>query len=178
MKPCRLFLALIPLLAVQAFADIYSWTDKNGVKHFSNDPPAAGEAVGEVIVMEESAVEEPASETPKPETETPQQTPPASSVHEVFIYVEPESEMCDEALAFFNQNKIPYTKFDITASADERQRFKNVQGKGVPLIFIDQRRMDGWNEDVAREYLGMNRPTPATLNEKAAGAIINAAKRQ
>ncbi len=83
--------------------------------------------------------------------------------------------MCDQALAFFNQNNIPYTKFDITASADERQRFKNVQGTGVPLIFIDERRMDGWSEEVAREYLGMMKPP--TLNEKAARAL-DAAKRQ
>jgi glutaredoxin len=169
MKSRRLFLALIPLLAVQAFADIYSWTDKNGVKHFSNDPPPAGEAVTDVIVMKESAVEEQEPEKTEPQSEPSQENPQNKGEHKVYIYVEPESEGCDQALAFFNQNKIPYTKFDITASEDEQQRFKNVQGTSVPLIFIDQQRMDGWNEQVARDYLGMKKElTPA---EKAAQTI-------
>lgn len=167
MRPSRFFLALIPLLAVQAFADIYSWTDKNGVKHFSNDPPPAGEAVTDVIVMKESVDEAPQRDTT--ETEPPRPNPSDNAKHTVYIYVEPESEECVQALAFFDKNNIPYSKIDITASDVEQQRFKNVQGTSVPLIFIDQQRMDGWNEQAAREYLGMkNVSTPA---EKAVQAI-------
>ena len=33
-------LALLAVLSVRPlYADIYSWTDRNGVKHFSNVPP-------------------------------------------------------------------------------------------------------------------------------------------
>jgi glutaredoxin len=169
------FLALLFFLAVQAFANIYSWTDKNGVKHFSNDPPPEGEKVTDLIVMEESVIEESKADTTKPPAEEPPEKPTNPADREVFIYFDPQSEECAQALTFFDQNKIPYTKFDVTASADEQQRFKNVQGTGVPLIFIGNRRMDGWNEEVAREYLGMK--TPSTINEKA-GRALDAAKRK
>ena len=169
------FLALLFFLAVQAFANIYSWTDRNGVKHYSNDPPPDGEKVTDLIVMEESVIEESKADTTKPQGEEPLENPTNSANQEVYVYFDPQSEECVKALAFFNQNKIPYTKFDVTASADEQQRFKNVQGKGVPLIFIGERRMDGWNEEVAREYLGMKKPS--TINEKAARAL-DVAKRK
>jgi hypothetical protein len=165
MKPCRLFLALIPLLAVQALADIYSWTDRNGVKHFSNDPPPAGEAVTNVIVMKETPEEAAPSDTAQSNTEEPADNQAVDADREVYIYIDPESQNCREAIAFFDQNKIPYTKIDVTASEEGQQRFRNVKGTEVPLIFIGERRMDGWNETEARKYLGSNKQP--TLNEKA-----------
>jgi len=169
------FLALFFLLAVQSFASIYSWTDRNGVKHYSNDPPPEGEKVTDLIVMEESVIEESKADTTKPQGEEPPENPANSANQEVYVYFDPQSEECTLALTFFNQNKIPYAKFDVTASADEQQRFKNVQGTGVPLIFIGNHRMDGWNEEVAREYLGMKKPS--TINEKAARALDVAKKK-
>jgi glutaredoxin-related protein len=160
---------VIPLVAVQALADIYSWTDRNGVKHFSNDPPPKGEAVTDVIVMEESVVEEPADETAKSGEEPPRENAADSSARKIYIYVEPNSATCNQALAFFDKNRIPYNKIDITVSPAEAQRFKNVQGAGVPLIFFGERRMDGWDEETAREYLGMN--TEPTVSEKAVRAL-------
>jgi glutaredoxin len=169
------FLALLFFLAIQAFAIFYSWTDRNGVKHYSNDPPPDGEKVTDLIVMEESVIEESKADTTKPQGEEPPENPANSGNQEVYVYFDPLSDQCVQALAFFDQNKIPYTKIDVTASEDEQQRFKNVQGKGVPLIFIGERRMDGWNEEVAREYLGMKKPS--TINEKAARAL-DVAKRK
>jgi glutaredoxin len=175
MNRCTPFFTLLFFMAVHAFADIYSWTDKNGVKHFSNNPPPKGEKVTGLIVMEESAAEETKADTTKPPGDDQRENPAESADREVYIYVDPQSDECVQALAFLDRNKIPYTKFDVTASDDERQRFKNVQGTGVPLIFIGNRRMDGWNEDVASEYLGMKKPS--TLNEKAARAIDIAKKK-
>jgi glutaredoxin len=169
MNPRRLFLALIPLLAVQAFADIYSWTDRNGVKHFSNDPPPAGEAVTNVIVMKETPDEVAPSDTARSESEEPPENQAAAADRQIYIYIDPGSDECREALAFFDQNRIPYNKIDITASDEERQRFKNVEGTKVPLIFIGARRMNGWDEEIARVYLGMKKES--TINEKAVRAL-------
>jgi glutaredoxin len=169
------FLALFFLLAVRSFASIYSWTDRNGVKHFSDSPPPEGEKVTDLIVMEESVIEESKIDTTKPEAQESPENPANPANQEVYVYIDPQSDQCVQALAFFDQNKIPYTKIDVTASADGQQRFKNVQGTGVPLIFIGEQRMNGWNEEVARQYLGMKKPS--TINEKAARAL-DAAKRK
>ena len=47
MKILTLYLAFffIGLLASPLYAEIYSWTDEEGVKHFSNVPPADAENV-------------------------------------------------------------------------------------------------------------------------------------
>lgn len=39
MKRFRLMLALLAVSAPAAAAEMYSWTDANGVKHFSDSPP-------------------------------------------------------------------------------------------------------------------------------------------
>jgi chromosome segregation ATPase len=49
-----IFLLMVTLLWVPAsVADIYTWTDENGVKHFGNQPPA-GATDAKVIFKEES----------------------------------------------------------------------------------------------------------------------------
>jgi glutaredoxin len=162
MNPRRLFLALIPLLAVQAFADIYSWKDRNGVKHYSNDPPPKNESVTDLVVIKESR--EATQETAGTDEA---KTNPAGKP--VTIYVDPQSDYSQEALAFFDSNNIAYTKYDITSSEEDLQRFKNLGGSGTPLIFFGEQRLDGWNEKLARQYLGMS--PAAGVTEKAAGAL-------
>jgi glutaredoxin len=170
MKKCPLFGLLISFLAIQAFADIYSWTDKNGVKHYSNDPPPSGEPVTGIIRMEETKEET----APQVEDTTGQKEPATqanTAGRQIYIYVNPQSEYCNQALAFFDQNKIPYNKIDITASEADMRRFQNVQGESVPLIFIDEQRIDGWNEEQVRKTLGLNaQPTAAEKTRRALDA--------
>jgi hypothetical protein len=163
MNPRRLILALIPLLAVQALADIYSWTDRNGVKHYSNDPPPKNEPVTGLVVIHESR------EEPAPESGGPDASKANTGGKEVTIYFDPQSDYSQEALTFFDSNKIAYTKYDITSSDDNMQRFKNLGGSGTPLIFFGEQRLEGWNEKVARQYLGME--PAAGVTQKAAGAL-------
>jgi glutaredoxin len=163
MNSRALFLALIPLMAVQALADIYSWTDRNGVKHYSNDPPPKNESVTDLIVIQESR------EEAIPETAGPDESKTNPAGKHVIIYVDPQSDYCREALAFFDANSIAYTKVDITSSDEDLQRFKSLGGAGTPLIFIGEQRLDGWNEKLARQYLGMSPAAGAA--EEAAGAL-------
>jgi glutaredoxin len=163
------FLALLLFMAVHAFANIYSWTDKNGVKHYSDEPPPKSEQVTDIRSVKESR-EDASSDAVKEGAD--RETSANAAGRKVVIYVDPQSDYCLEALSFFDQNNIGYTKYDITASEDELQRFKNVQGQGTPLIFIGDQRIDGWNESVVRRYLGMkSEPTTA---EKAQGALTPA----
>jgi glutaredoxin len=156
MKFHRAIAVTLCFLAFRAFADIYSWTDRNGVKHFSDDPPPKDEGVTNVIRMKESKDESP-SESSKNETQADTTKGAASTNKKVEIYVDSSAEYCIQAMAFFDQNKIPYVKHDITASDDERKRFENLNGTGVPLIFIGEDRIDGWNEEKARQLLGMKK---------------------
>lgn len=144
------------VFAAAAAADIYSWTDKNGVKHFSGDPPPKGEPVTELRVMKTSVEpEEPeAGDSENAEADTTSAEAPKNQP-KVDIYVDGQSEICQVALAFFERNNIAYTKHDMNADPEARQRYKSLEGTAVPLVFIGDHRMDGWDEDEARSSLGM-----------------------
>lgn len=142
--------------ASSAAAEIYSWTDKNGVKHFSSDPPPKGEPVTDLRVMKTTTEpEEPeAGDSEKAAADTTSIEAPKNQP-KVDIYVDGQSENCRKALAFFERNKISYTRHDMDADPEARQRYGTLEGTGVPLIFIGDHRMDGWNEDEVRTRLGL-----------------------
>jgi hypothetical protein len=139
-----------------ATADIYSWTDRNGIKHFSSDPPPKGEQISDLRVMK--TVEEPeeveAGDSDKAVADTTRKEA-QKNAPKVDIYVDSQSEICREALGFFDQRKIPYTKHEVDVDPEARQRYKSLEGQGVPLVFIGDHRMDGWDEPTAMEYLGI-----------------------
>jgi hypothetical protein len=138
------------LFAASASADLYSWTDRNGVRHVSIYPPSRGETVGDLRVMKTTTAAEDTGEAmEKPAPGGAGETP------SVEIFVDGKSEACMTALAFFTANDISFTKYDVEASPEARERFNSLEGKSVPLVMIGDRRMDGWNEAMAREYLGL-----------------------
>jgi hypothetical protein len=144
------FLAGAGLFAASASADLYSWTDRNGVRHVSIYPPPRSEAAGEIRVMKTTTAAEDTGEVgKKPASDGGQEVP------SVEIYVDGKSEACMMALAFLTANNIPFTKYDMDASPEARERFNSLEGKVVPLILIGDQRMDGWNEEEAKKHLGL-----------------------
>jgi glutaredoxin len=141
---------------VSALAEIYSWTDRNGVKHFSSDPPPKGELVSDLRVMK--TVEEPeepeAGDAEKTVADTTAREAPKNAP-KVDIYVDSQSDICQTALAFFDRNKIAYTKHEIDNDPEARQRYKSLEGQGIPIIFIGDERMDGWDEESVKIHLGL-----------------------
>jgi glutaredoxin len=141
------------IAAMPALAELYSWIDANGVHHYSNDPPPAGEPVTELTVIKEGRIE---YEAPPAAADTSGKKSSKAAVQKnVVIYTDPRSQSCADALEFFNQNNVPVTQYDISASEENRKRFKSVNGEGVPLIFIGDERINGWSEDRVRGVLGI-----------------------
>lgn len=150
------FTAFAFAAAVSAQSDIYSWTDRNGVKHVSSYPPPKGEPVTDLRVMKTTIEpEEPeAGDTEKAAADTASAEAPKNAP-KVDIYVDGQSDICKSALAFFERNKIAYTKHDIDADPQALQRYRSLEGQGVPIVFIGDNRMDGWDEETAKSYLGI-----------------------
>jgi len=142
--------------AASAAADIYSWTDKNGVKHFSSDPPPKGEPVTELRVMKTTyEPDEPEAADPGKAAKDTTSLEALKNQPKVDIYVNGQSDICRTALAFFDSNKIVYTRHDMDADPGARQRYNSLEGQGLPLVFIGDYRMDGWDENAVRTRLGI-----------------------
>ncbi len=52
---------------------------------------------------------------------------------------------CSKARAYFERHKIAYVEYDIEASAQNRAQFQALNGRGVPLILVGDKRMEGFS---------------------------------
>lgn len=52
---------------------------------------------------------------------------------------------CHRARAYFEHHKIVFVEYDIEASAQNRAQFQALNGRGVPLILVGDKRMQGFS---------------------------------
>jgi glutaredoxin 3 len=71
--------------------------------------------------------------------------PPASSKR-VVMYSTKSCPACVAAKAYFARKGIDYDERDVQTSPAARQEFKNMGGRGVPLIIVGGERMEGFSE--------------------------------
>jgi len=73
----------------------------------------------------------------------------------VVIYSTPVCHFCEHAKAFFKENDVAYTEYDVASDADKRQEMIDLTGQmGVPVIQIGQDIVIGFDEDKVKELLG------------------------
>ena len=77
----------------------------------------------------------------------------SDSYVDVVIYTTPQCGYCNLAKSFFRKHNIDYFEYDITTSQEGLQEYRELNGHGVPLIFIGETRMDGYNERYLRSIL-------------------------
>lgn len=63
----------------------------------------------------------------------------------VEMYSTSSCTYCRAARVYFRRNGIPFVEHDIEQSAEARERFARLNGAGVPLIFVNGRRMEGFD---------------------------------
>jgi len=75
---------------------------------------------------------------------------------EVTIYSTPTCHFCQAAKAFFKENNIEYTDYNVAEDADKRNEMVEKSGQmGVPVIVIGEQIIVGFDEDKVKEILGM-----------------------
>ena len=81
----------------------------------------------------------------------------SDSYANVVIYTTPRCGYCNLAKSFFRKHNIDYFEYDIATSQEGLQEYNELNGRGVPLIFIGETRMDGFNERYLRNVLKKER---------------------
>jgi glutaredoxin len=151
-----------------ASAEIYQWVDDNGVVTFKDTPPPSSKKRKKVKVYQESDYAPPPSSQPPPEAESArkgavtkasQPAPPKKGRFDgtVELYVTEWCGYCKKALRYMESNKIPYVAYDIEKDSSAKQRYKELQGRGVPLIIIGSQRMSGFSAESFEYYLNNGR---------------------
>lgn len=63
----------------------------------------------------------------------------------VIMYSTKWCPYCHRAREYFKRHSFDYIEYDIEASAENLAKFRELGGRGVPLIVLGDRRLDGFS---------------------------------
>ena len=124
-----LFLLMQPMTAM---AQIYKWTDENGQTHFGDRSP------------ESRAAEELTAKIDSLTTVSYGNTG-AVTIDGVVMYSTSWCGYCKKARRYFADNNIVYRDYDIEKDRFAKSRYDRLEGRGVPLILVGDKRMNGFS---------------------------------
>ena len=136
-------LALVLLLPVSSGGgELYKWVDDKGNIHYGDKPPkkAELEKITGVISSFQSVNVEPFKYDPSLVTIGGE-----SKSKSVTMYSTSWCGYCKKAREHFERNSIPYQEHDIEKSKKAARDYKRLNGRGVPVILIGKRRMNGFS---------------------------------
>ena len=133
-------LTTLLLVVGSSFAEIYRWVDEEGQVHFSDQKPD-NENFKEVQIEDKvGSYQDISYSTYKPEaTKT-------SSKNEVVMLSASWCGYCKKAETYFKKNKVRYTSYDIEKSSKGKRLYKQLGARGVPVILVGTKRMNGFSE--------------------------------
>ncbi len=130
---CGLFF-MLPTLAT---AEIYRWVDSHGNIQFGDRPPPRSAAKRiEVDINSYEGV------TVKPFTAFKSTSPGRNSV---VMYSAVWCGVCKRARQYFRAQKIPFREYDIETTHKGKQDYVRLKGRGVPIILVGEKRMNGFS---------------------------------
>ena len=61
------------------------------------------------------------------------------------MYPPPGVGVCTKARRYFEANNIGFTEYDVETSQTGKAGFEKLNGKGVPIILVGDKRMNGFS---------------------------------
>ena len=89
----------------------------------------------------------------------------ASPPKKVYIFSAPACIYCYVAKKTFDKYGIPYEEFDISTSEAARNYFIKLGGQGTPLLIVNGKRMQGFDEQRFWALYGPPPSRPAEVSE-------------
>ncbi len=125
----------------QAHGEIYHWKDKDGNVHFGDrPPPEARTKKVEIKVNTYESVEVHSNPDMFYKREDAKQ-----GANRVVMYSAEWCGVCKRAKSYFKKKKIPFQELDIDKSEKARKGFEKLEGRGVPIILVGNKRMNGFS---------------------------------
>ncbi|MCK5312450.1 MAG: glutaredoxin family protein [Desulfobacteraceae bacterium] len=152
---------VIGLVFSNGIAQIYQWTDEDGVKHFSNTPPATKETV---MVTKEvpptydkpAVVQSRTTKSPGIVITKKQAYKKSYQKNEVELFSTSWCKYCTMAREFLTANNIPFTEYDIDKDKVAAKRKKKLSGgSGVPFALINGKGVYGFSKATYARALGL-----------------------
>lgn len=117
--------------------EIHQWRDENGGVHFGDRPPPGVE--DKIVSVRPNVYTSPSIEG---------LSELFAGEGKVILYSTTWCEYCKRAKAYFRKHGIAYTEYDVETSARGKRDYKRLGAKGVPVILVGKRRMNGFSAAV------------------------------
>ncbi|MCP5439966.1 MAG: glutaredoxin family protein [Chromatiaceae bacterium] len=136
-RASSIFLLLFVCVALSnaAHAEIYRWVDENGKVHFSDKPSWSHSS--EQVTLRINTYEGVTYDTSSIDV----------GAKKVVMYSASWCGVCKKAKRYFAEKGVTYTEYDVEKSVEGKSAFKKLGGKGVPVILVGSRRMNGFSID-------------------------------
>ena len=134
-KPFKYFslsVLLLLFVAIPATAQIYKWTDENGQTHFGDRSP-------------ESRAADDIADKINSLTTVSYGNAGAVTIDGVVMYSTSWCGYCKKARKYFAANNIAYRDYDIEKDRFAKSRYDRMDGRGVPVILVGDKRMNGFS---------------------------------
>lgn len=151
--------ALLVAFAGTAFAEIYKYTDSKGELHFVDDIAKVpkkyrrqlenSQPLPEISIMDAT----PAPKRGKGEdAPSPRQSISHGNAH-VEVFVTSWCGYCKKMVRFLNEKGIPYTAYDIEKDSAAARTYRELGGRGVPVVRVGSHVVYGYNPEAVMAYL-------------------------
>ncbi len=143
MKILKAILILLMFCSTFSFAEIYKWIDEKGVVHYSEKKPEAI-TVEEIYIKSYNKVSiEKIDESLI--SRSIEQNQRSNRSKKVIMYSAEWCRVCKKAKKYFKKENIRYISYDIEKSKSAKARYKKLGAKGIPVIFVGKKRMNGFS---------------------------------
>lgn len=98
-------------------------------------------------------------------------TLPSGEEEAVVLYATDWCPYCEKARQFFQRSNIAYTEYDVEKSTAGYKEYLRISGRGVPVITIGDRVIQGYNLPAIRRALADQGLTGDTTHTPGANAV-------
>ncbi len=147
---CFLFVVL------PAHGEIYKWTDEQGQVHFSDKAPEAGavESIGDQLTINSYQGTEVTTTDFLDQRDADRREKARLNRPRVVLYSAVWCGVCKRARQYFKTQQIPFREYDVETSARGKKDFARMKGRGVPIILVGKKRMNGFNAARFKQIYG------------------------
>lgn len=142
-------LVCLSLVSVCGHSDVFKWTDAQGRVRYGDKLPANSKAedISDKITINsfEGAEVSPNDFFDAVEEARAEQT--RNQKKRVVMYSTEWCGVCKRARRYFQQHSIPFREYDVEKSERGKQDYARLQGRGVPIILVGKRRMNGFSAE-------------------------------
>lgn len=131
-----IIVALI-FLSIPAYSEIYQWTDADGNVQFGDHPPPSQDV--KRLELEINSYESVTLDPFVPFKGTSRRS------KSVIMYSTTWCGVCKKARFYLKKHNIPFAEYDVEKSAKGKRDYKKLKGRGVPILLIGDKRMNGFS---------------------------------